>query len=233
MENTGNNAIDYNERKNFHNKIPTIFVPELINGTVNNLDITNEITFEAINDKGKIESCHGLKKFVTFKQNNKNIYIFDNHNHALYFWHLDYTNQKIQDNARLIHVDQHKDTRMPLRLPSASELKDLKNCHDYTQSCTNVGSFIQPALSTKLIQDLIIIDSEKTIDEFKIPDNTKTIILDIDIDFFSPDMNYIPYKKKMNLIQNLIPIANIVTIATSPFFIDQELAINTIRQIGF
>jgi hypothetical protein len=56
-------------------------------------------------------------------------------------------------------------------------------------------------------------------------------ILNLDLDFFAPEMDFIDEEKKISLIRYLIPQVKCITIATSPFFIDQDLAIGKLRNI--
>jgi hypothetical protein len=56
-------------------------------------------------------------------------------------------------------------------------------------------------------------------------------ILNLDLDFFAPEMDFIDEEKKISLIRYLIPQVKCITIATSPFFIDQGLAIEKLRKI--
>ena len=39
------------------------------------------------------------------------IYIFDNHNHALYFWYKEYFQNRFAKGVKLIHIDQHSDMK--------------------------------------------------------------------------------------------------------------------------
>jgi hypothetical protein len=91
----------------------------------------------------------------------------------------------------------------------------------------NVGSFIKPALKHNIFSDLIIIDSSYGFDL----DIEGEFVLDIDLDIFSKDMDYIPYDLKLSKIQELIKKAKVITIASSPFFIDQEYAIKVLKEL--
>jgi glutaredoxin-related protein len=53
-----------------------------ITGDISHVQVGNEIAFEEVED-GILKSCTGLRNFV---QLSENTIIFDNHNHALYFW---------------------------------------------------------------------------------------------------------------------------------------------------
>ena len=57
------------------------------------------------------------------------------------------------------------------------------------------------------------------------------LILDIDLDFFAPELDYIGNEKKISFIQRLLPEAAVVTVATSPFFIDQMRAVSILKRI--
>ena len=63
------------------------------------------------------------------------------------------------------------------------------------------------------------------------PRPARSIILDIDLDFFAPEMDYIDNEFKLVVIKKLMSLADVVTIATSPFFIEQNLAINWLKRI--
>ena len=56
-------------------------------------------------------------------------------------------------------------------------------------------------------------------------------VLDIDLDIFSNDMDYIPYDLKVLKIKELIKRAKVITIASSPFFIDQNYAIKVLKEL--
>ena len=224
-ENSGNNAINFTERTN-----PKLFVPSLKKGTPEDLKITKEVTFESEDDLGKMHSCSGLESFIEFGFSpTQTAFIFDNHNHAFFFWHNFFLNKKNKQPYTLIHIDQHKDTRTPPSAPDLEKVSDPNYLFKYTNYVLNVGNFIPPAIQTGLIKDIIFIDSEQSIDNFK--PITTPYILDIDIDFFCPDLDYIPFNKKMNLTKSLLKNSELITIATSPYFIDQNLAIETIKKI--
>ena len=73
---TGNNIFSYEERSN-----KKIFVPKLIQGTLDDVLVGNEIVFNEIDEDIEIKA-KGLKNMVKFDYQDKDIYIFDNHNHA-------------------------------------------------------------------------------------------------------------------------------------------------------
>ena len=73
---TGNNIFSYEERSN-----KKIFVPKLIQGTLDDVLVGSEIVFNEIDEEIEIKA-KGLKNMVKFDYQDKDIYIFDNHNHA-------------------------------------------------------------------------------------------------------------------------------------------------------
>ena len=130
----------------------------------------------------------------------------------------------------MIHFDQHKDMRCPkLSLKEFSRMNKYKSFYDlifsYTNYHLNVGNFIVPLKESGFISKVIIVDSNYSIDELeKNISNFNNIILDIDLDFFSKDMDYIDDYKKVNLISKAYEKADIITICTSPYFIEFQRA---------
>lgn len=251
-ENCSNNALSYDERLALDKgKMPQLYLPELKDGTLEDVILGEEVVFEDFDDDGVLRSCKGLQKYIKteFIISNKDelgeqdlqngsdykipVYIFDNHNHSFTFWNIERVQGNLQDGALLIHVDQHKDTRIPPSFLSTEEAKDLAKVFDYTNRVLNVGNFIPAAQHTGLVKDIVFIDSESSIDEFDVNImKGRDIILDIDLDFFVPDLDYIGNEKKLSLLKKVLPLPKIITFATSPFFIDQKLALDWLVRIA-
>jgi hypothetical protein len=68
---------------------------------------------------------------------------------------------------------------------------------------------------------MIRIENEYQIDEYMDYTPSENAILNIDIDIFAPELDHIPEEKKIQIIKNLLKRVKYVTIATSPYFIDQ------------
>lgn len=215
----GNNIFSYEEREN-----KKIFVPRLIEGDLEDVLVGEHIVFNEIDEDNEIKA-KGLENLVVYKLNDKIIYIFDNHNHAFYFWMKSLQENHFNKGCKLVHVDQHKDMREPSNYDV--NVLDLDDVFRYTNRVLNVGNFIQPALKKEIFSEAIIIDSSYGFD--------KTIegeyVLDIDLDIFSKDMDYIPYDFRLNKIKELIKGAKVITIASSPYFIDQEYAIKVLKEL--
>lgn len=101
------------------------------------------------------------------------------------------------------------------------DIDDIKSFL-YTNTVLNVGNFIKPLMKSGVIEDFYCIDSEYKMDEFKNYNYNRDYILDLDLDFFSKEMEYIDEAKKIALIKRLIKDASLVLIATSPYFIEFE-----------
>ncbi len=215
----GNNIFSYEEREN-----KKIYVPKLIEGTLDDVLVGEEIVFNEIDEDIEIKA-KGLKNMVIYKYQDKDVYIFDNHNHAFYFWIKSLNKGNFTKGCKLVHVDQHKDTREPQNYNV--DIDNIDDVFRYTNEILNVGSFIKPALKHNIFSEVIIIDSSYC---FNL-EIEEEFVLDIDLDIFSKDMDYIPHNLKVSKIKKLIKRAKVITIASSPFFIDQDYAIKVLKEL--
>lgn len=171
-------------------------------------------------ENGKIFSCFGLENFVEItRENLPEIIVFDNHNHALFFWCEAMKKGIVEPNFELIHIDEHSDL-----WENNFEIEDFKNLQkmwNFTNFSCNVGNYIQPAIRAGIVGKMIRIENEFQIDENLDYCPSKNSVLNLDLDIFSPDLAYIPKEKIIRLIKNLLKKVKYVTICTSPYFIDQ------------
>ena len=217
----GNNAFSYEQRN-----IKSIHVAPLIKGDLNDLAVSDHISFSEIVG-GREYDLPGLKCFMHWQYKGRECFIFDNHNHAFFFWVYALQKSLFKAGGTLLHVDQHTDMRKPQKWIAKDELNDLEKVFEYSNYELNVGNFIQPALHCGLFSAIDIIDSSYTFEnEYDGP-----FVLDLDIDIFSKDMDYIDDKLKISKIREYAEKASFITIATSPFFIEQNLAIEKIKEI--
>jgi hypothetical protein len=100
----GNNAFSYEERIS-----KSLYIPSIINGDFKDIQEGTEIVFEDRDEKNILRSCTGLENFVRIKWNNITMIVFDNHNHALYFWCEAQKNDLISIKNTLVHIDEHSD----------------------------------------------------------------------------------------------------------------------------
>lgn len=226
----GNNAFSFHQRKN-----RKIYVAPLISGDLAGLAAGEEIAFSEV-DEGQEINRRGLKQFLYLSRRDgfpqkagKDIFIFDNHHHAFFFWMAGLKAGKLNKGGVLVHVDQHSDMREPEEyFPwNGREEIDLGRVFDYTNFHLNVGNFIRPALEAGIFSAVEIIDSSFAFErEF-----SGGIALDIDADIFAEEMNYIDRDYKIARIRRYIAAAGFITIASSPYFIEQERAIGVIREL--
>lgn len=132
-----------------------------------------------------------------------NIVVVDNHDRVLEFR---------EQGLPVIHVDQHTDLR-----PVGPE-------------GINVGNFLRHALDTWFTPSATQINTEYSLLNFNL-NSLDNYILDIDLDFRDPKMSIDQFDKTIQIIKNRIKKAKIVTIASSPYFLDQVLAINIVKKI--
>ena len=242
-----NNAFSFDKREN-----KKLYVPKLIKinsfDDIKLQDDKEKIAFEDFDFNDKLSTNYGLKNFYEIDWKWKKIYLFDNHNHALYFWYLAREKWLIKEKWNILyHIDEHADSRDPgIEL----EKTDLKSIFEYTNfSKINVGNYIVPAQKEGLIWKTIQIRNTKNLEDYLKnigqtqglplqkncrgepcvhPDN---IILNLDLDFFQPDLDFIDYELKKKVILDIARKASIITVSTSPFFIDQKLAIKVFKDL--
>ncbi len=94
-----------------------------------------------------------------------------------------------------------------------------------------MGNFIAPAIQSGLIGSVENILSEYQLLNFK--PRESEYLLDIDCDFWDPRMGIEQVQKVLKITRELIKGARFVTIATSPYFLDQQLAIEMIQDLLF
>jgi len=132
-----------------------------------------------------------------------NIIIVDNHDRVIEFR---------EQGLPVIHIDQHTDLR-----PVGPE-------------GINVGNFLRHSLDTWLIPSATQINTEYSLLHFDYS-TISNYILDIDLDFRDPKMGIEQTRKTIQIVKNLIKKSKIVTIATSPYFLDQSLALKLVKEI--
>jgi len=237
-ENISNNSFSFDKRKN-----PSVFVTDIQDGRIDDVQTGDKIVFEDFDENGELKSCTGLKHFIRLKHptTGKQIVVVDNHNHVFYFWHEARQRGLLQNNSTLIHIDQHKDMREPSSYLTKSDAEDMKKVFEYTNSVLNVGNYILPAVRDGLVGKVIQITGEKELINH-IPESGQSIvhfqdlrgtsiILNIDLDFWAPEMDYIDEKLKLDRTKEWMTRADLITIATSPFFIGQDKAINVLHKL--
>ena len=237
LENVGNNAFSFQQRSD-----PKLYVPSLVTiedfSSISLLEEnTEKITFEEFDFQGNMQRCYGLENFYQISWKGKTLYLVDNHNHVYYFWYLARNKGIISDDTLLYHIDEHADTRDPWEYLTKKDTIDLKKVFDYTNFFLNVGNYIAPCEKEGLVGDTIQIRSEKALLDYNkgnfswLEKVGRSIVLNLDLDIFEPNLDFIEYDIKKQVIRDIAQKADLITVCTSPYFIDQERAIKIFKDI--
>lgn len=218
----GNNAFAWEKR----GANPKLYVPACIKGDFSDVQMGDEVVFVAEDENGKLEECIGLKNFVKTEWNGVPCVVVDNHNHVLFFWYEALASNRLQPGAALVHVDQHKDMR---EAPHDLESSELEEVFRFTNEVVNVGNYIRPAMEEGLIGDVHFVTGNMHLSgqDFL---NKNNKVLNIDLDFFVEEME-LDFERARNYIHAHLKTAKLVTIATSPFFMDQQEAIEVLTKL--
>ena len=229
-----NNEFSFDKRQN-----KKLFVPEIIEAKsfdeIKFQDDLEKIAFEDFDFDNKLSTNYWLKNFYRFQMWWKEVVLFDNHNHAFYFWYEARSRKIIWDKNILIHIDQHADTRDNDKIISKSDSKSLEKVFDFTNFVLNVWDYIIPAQKEGIIENIVQIRNTKNLEDylqnFSNRKNNSKIILNLDLDFFASELDFIDFDLKKKVILDVFEKASYVTVCTSPFFVDQGLAVEKFKEI--
>lgn len=229
-----NNEFSFDKRQN-----KKLFVPEIIEAKsfdeIKFQDDLEKIAFEDFDFDDKLSTNYWLKNFYRFQMWWKEVVLFDNHNHAFYFWYEARSRKIIWDKNILIHIDQHADTRDNDKIISKSDSKSLEKVFDFTNFVLNVWDYIIPAQKEGIIENIVQIRNTKNLEDylqnFSNRKNNSKIILNLDLDFFASELDFIDFELKKKVILDVFEKASYVTVCTSPFFVDQGLALEKFKEI--
>ena len=231
----GNNEFHYNERIALWSEgespasLGKIFITNIIQGNLDDLEEWPEIVFEEIENE-QLKRCTWLKHFLQIEYKGIPTYIFDNHNHALFFRYR-YTKQF--ENTKpfvVIHIDQHADTKENKNSFNAAHASP-QEVWNFTNYGCNVGNFLTSAKDAWIIEEIIQVRSQYALHNIEALDfHTYNYILDIDVDFREQKSEE-EVKHDSKIINKIIDNVCLITIATSPYFMNQKKAIEIIRII--
>lgn len=229
-----NNEFSFDKRQN-----KKLFVPEIIEAKsfdeIKFQDDLEKIAFEDFDFDNKLSTNYWLKNFYRFQMWWKEVVLFDNHNHAFYFWYEARSRKIIWDKNILVHIDQHADTRDNDKIISKSDSKSLEKVFDFTNFVLNVWDYIIPAQKEGIIENIVQIRNTKNLEDylqnFSNRKNNSKIILNLDLDFFASELDFIDFELKKKVILDVFEKASYVTVCTSPFFVDQGLAVEKFKEI--
>lgn len=243
----GNNAFSFDKRAN-----KQLYVPSIKKiSSLDEIEFWDEVVFEDYNiyNDTQLDSCKWIKNFYELdwepsynflpegemRPKSKKIYLFDNHNHAYFFWYLARDKWYIKDWAKLYHIDEHSDMRdVDNYLVKPDSLDLEKVFHATNFSDINVWNYILPAQKEGIIWEIVQIRNEDNLLKYQdkyMNMQEDNIILNLDLDFYQPDLDFIDYELKKQITLDAARKANVITVATSPFFIDQQLAIKVFKDL--
>jgi hypothetical protein len=181
---------------------------------VKDFDFTESQKPVFFDDYGKY---NGLKKCQILKRDEKLIYLFDNHNEMLYpLVEISEITKKIHS---IVHIDAHPDNAefqegKPIDI-------NLQNVQEYIIK-TRISDFFDAVSETKMIGNIYSITHSDSFEFFLPPE--EPYILSLDIDIFGPEGNFCELEDKVRAIAVAWARAEVVCIAMSPGFIDQDYA---------
>jgi hypothetical protein len=96
------------------------------------------------------------------------------------------------------------------------------------------GDVLTGATSDGRIENRKMGDGFRSAHPFVVPKSPQTrndLILNLDLDFFAPDLDDVPFELKKRVILEFARRAKYITVATSPCFIDQKKALEALGKI--
>lgn len=226
---SGNNSLSYDERMS-RSWMAEIILPRLSSiNHVDQVELGDDIRIAEIDHHWVLHSSTGLAHIYEMGK----FRIMDNHNHALYF-RSQYMAQHADQNTELVllHIDQHSDLNTPRAPIDISRRDDLDYLWRYTNFECQISSFIKPFAKLYPQLNFTWIKSEsQLLSSWLVTRDSWPLILDIDLDFRAPEMSIANFDKTITLTRQLIAKADLVTIASSPLFIDQQYALDILQKL--
>lgn len=199
-------------------------------GTLDDVQLSNEIAFLS-SDDGEVRAGLGLDFFIKTKISGVPAWVFDNHNHALYFWYEARKKGYIQNGATLVHIDMHSDLWKNEFTLSPQTSENLEEVWKFTNFFCNVGNYIKPAMQEGIVGEMIRIEGEQDLMREANRVLPKNVILNLDLDFFAEELDDIAFEFKKRVILHFAKQAQVITISTSPFFIPGDRAISMLHKV--
>lgn len=164
----------------------------------------------------------GLKHSQVLKKSGRYIYLFDNHNKILqpFLEYYEITGKGFD----VVHIDAHADDAVfPAEKPRHL---DLEKVQGYIEQ-TRISDFFDFISQSKIIKKIHRYTISRDFAEFKKPENP--YILSLDIDIFGPEGDFVDLESKVRIIAKAWAGAEVVCIAMSPGFINQDFAREVIK----
>lgn len=190
---------------------------------VDEIDTTTSSKIIFSDDNGEY---YGLARCQIFEVGNKVVYLFDNHNEII-FPLAEYYETTSCESINILHIDAHPDDAQFLTENKPKTLSRILSKEIISQ--TRVSDFFDALSESMVINKIKRVVTSYDFHNFVPPDYP--YILSLDIDIFGPEGEYIDLETKVSVIAQAWKHANVVMIATSPGFIDQQYAHDILLQM--
>ncbi len=173
---------------------------------------------------------YGLKNSQVAEIKGKLVYLFDNHNKILhpFLEYVTLTRGSLASSCGfdVVHIDAHNDDAVFVEHACQIDRKkpqklELKNIQEYIHQ-TRISDFFDFLSESNFIEKIDRYIKSNDFEEFKKPKNP--YILSLDIDIFGPEGDFTELESKVKIIAQAWQSADVVCIAMSPGFIDQNCA---------
>ena len=252
-EAVGNNRFSFDTREN-----KRIFVPSLSYSSFADVKSGNKPAFIELNESGEEIISYGLESFIRdgkiyiFDNHNHCYYFYksflrENRIRSLGFIHVDqHKDMRAPSVTRseygaglsdlseaLLSLGVTRNVCEDILEKASSSPEYVEEIKDflYTNRILNVGNFIRPLLEEKKISFFCNVDSSYQMERFDWSLLDEDFALDIDLDFFSEDMDYISRERKNEFIRALVKRASVILIAFSPYFVTFDRAKRALFEI--
>ncbi len=167
----------------------------------------------------------GLEKSQLLKKNGKFIYLFDNHNKIIQPF-LEYA-EITGKGFDVVHIDAHDDDAVfAKQKPHHPSLQEVQNYIAQTRISDFFDflslAFLRGEKHIPLIKNIYRYTKSSDFQEFKKP--KESYLLSLDIDIFGPEGDFVDLESKIKIIAKAWRDAEVICIATSPGFINQDFA---------
>lgn len=257
----GNNAFSYDERQCRKIRVASLVKDEIASARTAQEFAFVEIDEQNLEQKNVgLENFVRQKNWFLFDNHNHSYYFYkqflrENNLQSIGFLHIDQHKdmrrpskslaeyrggiQSLEEEFKKLGIDALQLNRIAADYSAwVGDEEKSKNRFDeeaidflYTNRVLHVGNFISPLLEEKKISSLAIIDSQYQMDNFPKSDFPKDYVLDLDLDFFSKDMDYISYQQRLDFVCEAAKDAKAILIASSPYFISFDEAKRALEQI--
>ena len=226
----GNNAFSLPKKVD---RNPLAITP-LRMGSLEELRVGKQVAFQDFDGERWLE-CVGLESAILCLDYPVPISIFDNHNHVFYAWAEALKMGWFSKGATLVHMDEHFDAS---EAPNADvDFSDLSDVWRYTNEVLQVATYIRPAMKLGIFSGWVNYVESGDFENFRrrgsrsSPSEGNEVVINLDIDVFHPDMSHISWQQKIEVLKYYLPQTRLITMATSPYFIDQQKAIELVKKV--